>query len=71
MKASQSSIATAKPELEQTLSLSASELRSLYFVKEKHIDELICAAVELDAGQRRLALRLVKAMVAHRRSMLS
>jgi hypothetical protein len=70
MKA-QSNVATAKPELEQTLALSASELRFLYFVKEKHIDELICAAVELDEGQRRLALRLVKAMVAHRRSMLS
>lgn len=51
--------------------LSPSELRSLYFLKEKHVDELILAAIELDEGQRRLALRLVKAMADHRRSMLS
>lgn len=62
---------TETPQRERALSLSPAELQGLYFMKEKHIDELICAAVDLDEGQRRLALRLVKAMVAHRRSMLS
>jgi hypothetical protein len=55
----------------RTLSLSPAELRCLYFLKEKHVDELVCAVVDLDEGQRRLALGLVKALVAHRRSMLS
>lgn len=61
----------AKPECERLLSLSPAELQSLYFLKEKHVDELICAAVDLDEVQRRLALRLLQAMAAHNRSMLS
>jgi len=60
-----------QPDCERSLSLSPTEIQCLYFLKEKHVDELICAVVDLDEGQRRLALGLVKAMVAHRRSMLS
>lgn len=62
---------TTKSECEHSLSLSPAELQCLYFLKEKHVDELICAVVDLDEGQRCLALGLVKALVAHRRSMLS
>ncbi len=56
---------------EPPLTLSPSELRSLYLLKERHVDELLAVAVDLDEAQRRLAVRLLQAMVAHRRSMLS
>jgi hypothetical protein len=62
---------TKDQRVERPPTLSPSELRALYFLREKHIDELIYAAIDLDEGQRRLALRLVKAMADHRRSMLS
>jgi hypothetical protein len=56
---------------DKALAISSSELRSLYFLREKHMDELVSAAADLDEGQRRLAVRLIKAMSDHRRSMLS
>jgi hypothetical protein len=55
---------------EQGLAISPSELRNLYFLREKHMDSLVSAAAQLDEGQRRLAVRLIKAMTDHRRSML-
>ena len=62
---------TETPQRERALSLSPAELQSLYLLKEKHVDELICAAVDLDEGQRRFALNYGKAMVPHRPSKLS
>lgn len=53
------------------ISLTPSELRALYMLRENHVQDLIEAASVLDDGQRRLAVRMIKAMVEHRRSMLS
>jgi hypothetical protein len=53
------------------ITLTPSELRALYLLRENHVQELVEVAVMLDDGQRRLALRMLKAMVEHRRSMLS
>ncbi|HMB11696.1 hypothetical protein [Saliniramus sp.] len=53
------------------IALTPCELRALYLLRENHVQELVEVAVMLDDGQRRLALRMLKAMVEHRRSMLS
>lgn len=51
--------------------LTARELRGLYLMREKHVEDIVSAAAELDEGQRRLALRLIEAMTEHKRSLLS
>lgn len=61
----------SEPQRKEVFLLSPTDIQCLYFLKEKHVDELVYEVVNLDEGQRRLALGLVKAMVAHRRSMLS
>ncbi len=53
------------------ISLTPGELRALYMLRENHVQDLVEAAAMLDDGQRRLAVRMIKAMVEHRRSMLS
>ncbi|MCG6122747.1 MAG: hypothetical protein MEP57_08570 [Microvirga sp.] len=51
--------------------LTARELRSLYLMREAHVEDIVSAACNLDEGQRRLALRLIEAMSEHKRAMLS
>lgn len=51
--------------------LTARELRGLYLLREKHVEDIVAAAVNLDEGQRRLAVRLLEAMNEHKRSLLS
>ncbi|MCC5980044.1 MAG: hypothetical protein JJU21_18450 [Salinarimonas sp.] len=53
------------------ISLTSDELRALYLLRENHVQDLVEVATMLDDGQRRLALRMLKAMLEHRRSMLS
>lgn len=53
------------------ITLTPGELRALYMLRENHVQDLVEVAAMLDDGQRRLALRMLKAMVEHRRSMLS
>jgi len=53
------------------ITLTADELRALYLLRENHVQELAETASMLDEGQRRLAVRMMKAMVEHRRAMLS
>lgn len=53
------------------ISLTPGELRALYMLRENHVQEMVEVTAMLDDGQRRLALRMLKAMVEHRRSMLS
>ncbi len=53
------------------ISLSAEEMRALYLLKENHVADVVNVAALLDEGQRRLAVRMLQAMVDHKRSMLS
>lgn len=53
------------------IALTPCELRALYLLRENHVQDLVEAAAMLDDGQRRLAVRMLRAMVEHRRSMLS
>lgn len=54
-----------------TPALTARELRGLYLMRERHVEDIVAAAADLDEGQRRLALRLIEAMAEHKRSLLS
>lgn len=60
-----------KPEQSADISLTPAELRALYLLRETHVQDLVEVAMMLDDGQRRLAVRMMNAMVEHRRSMLS
>ncbi|MGY6643996.1 MAG: hypothetical protein ACXIVD_02150 [Salinarimonas sp.] len=53
------------------IALTPGELRALYMLRENDVQEMVEVTVMLDDGQRRLALRMLKAMVEHRRAMLS
>lgn len=53
------------------ITLSAREVRCLYFMKESYVEELVESAAMLDETDRKLALKLVNAMLEHRRSLLS
>ena len=53
------------------ISLTPAELRALYLLREAHVQDLVEVAAMLDDGQRRLAVRMMYAMVEHHRSMLS
>lgn len=58
-------------EERKDIALTPGELRALYLLRENHVQDLVEAAAMLDDGQRRLAIRMLRAMVEHRRSMLS
>lgn len=60
-----------KHDKQTDIALTPGELRALYMLRESHVQELVEVTAMLDDGQRRLALRMLKAMVEHRRSMLS
>jgi len=51
--------------------LTPEEWRALYLLKENHVLDVVNVASLLDEGQRRLAVRMLQAMVEHKRSMLS
>jgi len=51
--------------------LTPEEWRALYLLKENHVLDVVNVASLLDEGQRRLAVRMLQAMVDHKRSMLS
>ena len=51
--------------------LTPEEWRALYLLQENHVIDIVNTASMLDEGQRRLAVRMLQAMVEHKRSMLS
>ncbi|MGY6569399.1 MAG: hypothetical protein ACXIVE_10440 [Salinarimonas sp.] len=51
--------------------LTPEEWRALYLLQENHVSDIVNVASLLDEGQRRLAVRMLQAMVDHKRSMLS
>lgn len=53
------------------LRLSAEEVRGLYYLKERHVNDILDAAVNLDETERKLALDMLRAMIEHRRKSLS
>ncbi|GGK36765.1 hypothetical protein [Salinarimonas ramus] len=53
------------------ITLSAEEVRGLYYLKERHITDILDAAVLLEESERKLALQMIRTMIDHRRSLLS
>lgn len=56
---------------EGPLELSPRDVRSLYFVREPYVDQIVDTAVMLTEAERKLALRLIEAVLEHRRASLS
>ncbi|WP_372421563.1 hypothetical protein [Salinarimonas chemoclinalis] len=59
------------PTGEGPLELSPRDVRSLYFVREPYVDQIVDTAVMLTEAERKLALRLLEAVLEHRRASLS
>jgi hypothetical protein len=51
--------------------LSAQEVRGLYYMKERYVEDILETAVTLDEQERKLALKMLRAIADHRRSLLS
>lgn len=51
--------------------LSAQELRGLYYLKERYVEDILETTITLDEQERKLALKMLRAIVDHRRSLLS
>lgn len=51
--------------------LSAQEVRGLYYLKERHVEDILDSAILLDEQERKLVLRMIKALIEHRRNLLS
>ncbi|MFN3686843.1 hypothetical protein [Salinarimonas sp.] len=63
--------APRKTRKDDVLKLSPGEVRSLYFIKEPLIENIVESAAMLDEDERRLALRFIETLHEHRRSKLS
>jgi hypothetical protein len=53
------------------LKLTPRDMRSLYFLREPYVDQIVDTAVMLDEHDRKLAVRMLQALIEHRRSSLS
>lgn len=53
------------------LKLSPRDMRSLYFIREPYVDQIVDAAAMLDEAERKLAVRILQTLLEHRRSSLS
>ncbi|MGP9821011.1 hypothetical protein ACTZWW_13425 [Salinarimonas sp. NSM] len=61
----------SNPSGDGPLELSPRDVRSLYFVREPYVDQIVDTAVMLTEAERKLALRLIEAVLEHRRASLS
>lgn len=62
---------TSGKKKRRELQLSAQELRGLYYLKERYVEDILETAVTLDETERKLALKMLRAIIDHRRSLLS
>lgn len=60
-----------KREDRDALKLTPRDMRSLYFLREPYMDQIVDAAVMLDEHDRKLAARMLQALIEHRRNSLS
>lgn len=62
---------TGTKKKRREVQLSAQEVRGLYYLKERYVEDILGAAILLDEQERKLALRLLNSIVEHRRNQLS
>ena len=58
-------------EHDRHLKLSPRDMRSLYFLREPYVDQIVDTAVMLDEHERKLAVRFLHALIEHRRASMS
>lgn len=64
-------VETTPRKKQREITLSPREVRGLYFIKEPYVEEIVEAAAMLDESDRKLVIKLVNAMLDHRRSQMS
>ncbi|MGJ3264772.1 MAG: hypothetical protein ACFE0R_16205 [Salinarimonas sp.] len=62
---------TEKKARQPHVKLSPQEVRGLYYLKERHVEDIIEAAVRLEEQERKLVLSMMDTLLTHRRSRLS